>query len=708
MGVGLALLAVLEQRLLGIAQQLPLGRDTLFLVLTHVNVIGIGVLVFLCARNVVKLVVERRRGILGAHLNTKFVVAFVFMALVPTTGLFLFSAFLVNRSIDTWFQLQLDQTLGESLEVANAYYRRAEENAVYYGRRIARQIEARRLLREHALADLGRFVSEKPLEYNLGVVEVFSAQHEELAAATHPDVAVVAFEAPDSDFIQSGLSGVEGTQIQQAGPGELIRGIVPIRSTFNERDIVGVVVVNSVVPRSVSRRVAAIRSTLESYSHVQPSRGAFKASLMLLLTMVTLSVLLFSSWLGFRLAKQITGPIRQLAGATAEIAAGNLDVRVEHSAGDEIGMLVQDFNRMASDLATSREDRERRRAQMEVTLRSIATGVISLDRDRAVTTLNPSALRLLGIPSGVWIGRKVSEMLSGPALETVEDLLRRLASGPEETLRRQVPIPAGAEVRTLHWTASRLRHSEGQPAGFVVAIDDVTQILRVQRMVAWREVARRMAHEIKNPLTPIQLSAQRLRRKLEGSLKDEESRDVLYRCTESIASSVEAMKHLLLEFQNFARLPATDPAPTDLNDLVEETVGMYPENRAIAFHLELEPAMPRLDLDREQIRRVILNLIDNAISAIEEAGEGPREIHVATRADRAVGTVQLEVADTGCGVSREDRARLFEPDFSTKRDGSGLGLAIVSRIVSDHSGYIRVRDNHPRGTRFTVELPVRT
>jgi two-component system nitrogen regulation sensor histidine kinase NtrY len=168
------------------------------------------------------------------------------------------------------------------------------------------------------------------------------------------------------------------------------------------------------------------------------------------------------------------------------------------------------------------------------------------------------------------------------------------------------------------------------------------------------------------------------------------------------------MKHLLLEFQNFSRLPATDPSPTDLNDLVEETVGMYPENRAIAFHVELEPAIPRLDLDREQMRRVILNLIDNAISAIEEAGEGPREIHVTTRADRAVGTVQLEVTDTGCGVRREDRARLFEPDFSTKRDGSGLGLAIVSRIVSDHSGYIRVRDNHPRGTRFTVELPVRT
>jgi two-component system nitrogen regulation sensor histidine kinase NtrY len=708
LGVLLVILAGVEQRLLAMAAELPIGRDTLFLVLTHLNVIGIGVLVFLCARNVVKLVIERRRGILGSHLNTKFVVAGVFMALVPTMGLFLFSALLIDRSIDTWFQLQVDEGLGESLEVANAYYRAAEENSVYYGRRIARGIERRRLLREGTLDQLRAYVGQRQSEYNLGVVEIFSAQKEELATATHPDVAVVAFEAPDSDFIQSGLSGVEGTQIQQAGPGELVRGIVPIRSTFNERDIVGVVVVNSFVPRNVSQQVATIRATLDGYRRLQPKRGAFKASLMLLLAMMTLSVLLFSSWLGFRLAKQVTVPIQRLAEATAEVAAGNLDVRIDYRAKDEIGMLVEGFNRMASDLATSGEDLERRRSQMEVMLRSIATGVISLDRDGSITSLNPSVLRLLAIPTGSWVGLKVNEVLSGPALETVEDLLRRLAIGPEETLRRQVTVPVGEEVRTLHWTASRLRQSEGLPVGFVVVIDDVTQILRVQRMVAWREVARRIAHEIKNPLTPIQLSAQRLRRKLDDSMPDAESREVLQRCTQSIITSVDAMKRLLSDFQNFSRLPATDPAPTDLNALVEETVSMYRENPTFEFITELDPKVGSLDLDQEQIKRIILNLIDNAMAAIEAAGEGPREIRVATRIDQSVGTVQLEVVDTGCGVRPEDRPRLFEPDFSTKRDGSGLGLAIVSRIISDHSGYIRVRDNEPRGTRFTIELPIRT
>jgi two-component system nitrogen regulation sensor histidine kinase NtrY len=306
------------------------------------------------------------------------------------------------------------------------------------------------------------------------------------------------------------------------------------------------------------------------------------------------------------------------------------------------------------------------------------------------------------------VGRKIGEAIGGPALESVEELLRRIAIGQRETVRKQVAVPAGDEVRTLNWTVSRLRDSEGQPAGFVVAVHDVTQLLSAQRMAAWREVARRIAHEIKNPLTPIQLSAQRLRRKLESRVGDEEGREALYTCTDSITSSVEAVKHLLSEFQNFARLPATDPAPTDLNGLVSETVGMYRENRTIQFETDLDATVPSLDLDREQIKRVILNLIDNAIAAIEEADAGPRRVRVSTRADRAVGIVHLEVEDTGCGVKSEDRPRLFEPDFSTKRDGSGLGLAIVSRIVSDHSGYIRVRENKPRGSRFVVDLPIRT
>jgi two-component system nitrogen regulation sensor histidine kinase NtrY len=430
--------------------------------------------------------------------------------------------------------------------------------------------------------------------------------------------------------------------------------------------------------------------------------------MVLLLAMIALSIVLFASWIGFRLAKQVTVPIQELANATSQIAAGNLDVRIEHAARDEIGTLVSAFNRMATDLELSREDLEHRRAQMEIILRSVAAGVISVDREGMVMTINPSAVRLLGLPRDLYVGRKLGEVLPSEALETVEGVLGRLATGPNPTLRRQATLTVGDQTLTLHWTISQLHDVEGELAGFVIVVDDVTQLTRAQRMSAWREIARRIAHEIKNPLTPIQLAAQRLRRKLGPKIEDPESQKLLVQYTDAITSQVEAMKLLLSEFSDYARLPATDPSPTDLNLLATEIVEMYRENRSIQFRTDLDDSLPKLDLDREQIKRVILNLVDNGIAAIEATGRGPGEIEVSTRRDRALGTVRLEIADSGIGIRPEDRHRLFEPYFSTKRDGSGLGLAIVSRIVSDHSGYIRVHERKPRGTRFVIELPART
>ncbi|MFQ5513382.1 MAG: ATP-binding protein [Myxococcota bacterium] len=704
----LACVGVLEREVLSLSQSLPIRSDALFLALVHINVIGIGVLVFLLGRNVVKLVVERRRGRIGSRLNTRFVVSFVLVAAFSTALLFTVSAFLVTHTIDVWFRLQLSEGLHASAEVADEYYREIENRSLYFARRIAQEIEAHRLLREDALEELKSFVADKQREYDLGVVEVFSAQLEELATATHPEVAVVSFEAPESDLVRTGLSGVERTQIQDAGSGQLVRGVVPVRSTFQSRDIVGAVVVNRFLPSRTGERVDVIRAALDAYRGIQPSAGTFRTSMLLLLGMITLVSLLFSSWMGFRLAKQVTVPIQNLAEGTAEIAAGNLDVRIEHSTDDEIGLLVAAFNRMATDLAAGREDLERRRAQMEIILGSVAAGVISLDSDGVVQTVNPSALRLLGISRGAWVGCKLGEMLTGGVLETAEELLKRVANGPAEILRRQVPITVGEEVRTLNWTVSKLHDVDGESAGFVMVIDDVTQILNVQRMAAWREVARRIAHEIKNPLTPIQLSAQRLQRKLESRLAPGQERDVLRECTAAITAQVDALKLLVSEFSNFSQLPATEPVPTDLNALVRETTALYAAHPGVHVRSELAADLPPLDLDREQIKRVLLNLIDNAIAAIESCADGPREVRVCTRIERAVGIVHLEVADSGCGIPPQDRARLFEPYFSTKRSGSGLGLAIVSRIVSDHSGYIRVRENKPRGARFMIELPART
>ena len=701
-----ALLAV-ERELITRTRTLPIGSDMLLLALVHVSVILIGLLVFLLARNAVKLFVDRRSGRFGSRLNARFVISFVFATALSSSALFVLSALLVSRAVNVWFELELSESLGQSVEVADAYYAEAEESSLFFARRIANTLGERHLLRPGNLEELRRFVSGKQAEYNLGVVEVFDAELAELATATHPEVAVVAFESPSSALIQAGLEGVERSVVEDAGPGELVRAVVPVRRAGGESEIAGVVVVNRFLPRAIGARVTAIRAAREAYERLQPNKGTFEGSMLMLLAMITLSSVLFSSWIGFRLAKQVTEPIERLAFATAEVGAGNLDVRVEQGGRDEIAQLVGGFNRMATDLSRNREDLERRRAQMEIILRAVGAGVISLDADFVVRTINPPALRLLEVAPGEWVGKKLGEMLGGHALQTLPALLQRLASGPHETLRRQMPVAVAGEVRTLNWTASRMHDASGSAAGFVVVVDDVTEIMRVQRMAAWREMARRIAHEIKNPLTPIQLSAQRLRRKLEPKLADPESAALLRESTDAIMAEVEAMKHLLAEFSSFARLPATDPVPTDLNKLVAEVVELYRGNTTIEFTTELDPALPMLDLDRQQIRRVILNLIDNAVAAIDTAGPGARAVRVSTRLDASVGTIHLQVADTGAGIRPEDRARLFEPGFSTKRAGSGLGLAIVSRIVSDHSGYVRVGANRPRGSRFIIELPVR-
>jgi two-component system nitrogen regulation sensor histidine kinase NtrY len=702
----LAVLVALQPDLLLSSRSLPVGRDAVFLALLYATVVAIGLLVFLLGRNVTKLVIERRRGIFGARLNSRFVVAFLLVTVLSSTTLFGLSWYLVSKAIDVWFDLELGQSLRHASALADDYYAQQQREALFFAHGLASEVSRRRLIEVGATRQLEALVSAKQAEYDLAGAQVFDASRARLASAVHPERTVVALEAAESDLVRQGLSGEDRSLVEGAAGGELVRAVVPVRGASRPNRVIGAVVINRWVPHAIGTRAAEIRSAIAAYRRLQPSEGAFQSYMAVLLGMLWLISVLFAAWIGFRLAKQVSEPIQRLAGAATQVAAGNLDVHVEQGSDDEIGLLIAEFNHMATDLRSNRADLESRRAQMEVILRSVAAGVISLDRDAVIQTINPSALRLLGIPRSEGPGRKLEEILAGEALVTVTGLLRRLSRGPRTTLRQQAPVVVGEELRTLNWTASRIAAAEGEAAGFVVVLDDVTQILNVQRMAAWREVARRIAHEIKNPLTPIQLSAQRLRRKLASRL-DPESRQVLEESTGAITGEVEAMKNLLAEFSNFARLPATDPAPTDLNRLATDVVGLYRGVPGIELGTELAPELPLLDLDREQIKRVIVNLVDNAIAAIREAGPGPRRVCVSTRLDREVGTVALEVADTGIGVRPEDRTRLFEPYFSTKRKGSGLGLAIVGRIVSDHSGYIRVRANEPRGTRFVVELPAR-
>jgi two-component system nitrogen regulation sensor histidine kinase NtrY len=713
---------VLLERRVEVTQALPFGPGVPFFFLNALNVILIVLLVYLVARNFVKLVFERRRGMLGAHLNLKFVTAFILVATVPTAVLFFVSSSLVTVSIETWFSLQVDRALEQSREVAESYYAAASENALHYGEQIAEQIRRQRLLRPEEVSRLEAFLQQKQRQYNLGLIQVFHATDGGIVTLVNPENPAASFAAAESELVRSALHGVASAREEDAGGSDVIRGAVPIRSSDPARasEVVGALVVNYLIPVPVARKVSEIRAALDDYRRLQPSAGHISNVYQQELVLFSLVIVLFAVWWGFRMAKGVTGPIRALAEGTAEVARGNLDVVVETTSDDEVGFLVRSFNKMTHDLREARAGVERsnaeleqRRRYMEIVLRNIGAGVISVDAEGRIHTVNPSAQRLLGVPPGVGlIGHKVEEVLTRPEhVELVREFGRVLRPGVRESLRRQVQVPLGDEWLTLLVTVTLLQDDDGRSLGTVVVFDDYSQVVRAQRMEAWREVARRIAHEIKNPLTPIQLSAERIRRRLRGPLAGRpEDAAVLDECVGTIESQVEGLKLLVNEFSNFARLPAAKPRPDDLNRLVEEARASYTGVEDVVIQSDLDPRLPTVELDRDQIRRVLTNLIDNAIAAVREQRErdpasGAGRVELRTVHDAPLQAVRLEVADDGTGIAVEHRRRIFDPYFSTKDHGTGLGLAILSRIVADHGGYVRAHDNPPRGTRMIVELP---
>ena len=717
---------VVERRITSLPEALPFGDSLLFLFLNAFNVVLIVLLIYLISRSFVKLVFERRSGALGSHLNLKFALALFLVATVPMGLQYVVSSSFITASIDTWFSLQMDRAIDDSREVADAYYDAWTGNALHFGTQISEEIRAQRLLREGNNEELAAFVHVKQREYNLGVVQIFPfAEAEPIATLVNPEIPTAAFVKRDSRIVASALEGEQASVVEGTGTeiGDVIRGAVPIYSSDPARpqEVVGAVVVNHLVPHPLVYKVGAIRAALEEYRAIQPFTGRIAGVYQLVLLLFSLVIVLFALWWGLRMAKGITGPIRALVEGTEKVARGDLNVVVQASSNDEIGFLVRSFNQMTHDLREARSglvlsntELDQRRRYMEIVLRNVDAGVVSVDAEGRIGTINPSAQRLLGIAPGTGvIGSKLEEVLTRTEyLDVVRELSNQTRPGMRESVRQQVQVPSGDEMLTLLVTLTLLQDYDGRPIGSVVVFDDYTQEVRAQRMAAWREVARRIAHEIKNPLTPIQLSAQRIRRRFRGRLA-ESSRDsqVFDECVDTITSQVEGLKVLVNEFSNFARLPAANPKPDDLNQLVQEAISSYAGTDGVKFETDLDSKLPSVDLDREQIRRVLSNMIDNATAAVVQhavAGGGIGCVEVRTVHDSPLQTVRLEIADDGIGIPPEHRRRIFEPYFSTKDHGSGLGLAIVSRIIADHHGYIRVHGNRPRGTRFIVELPVRS
>jgi two-component system nitrogen regulation sensor histidine kinase NtrY len=648
-------------------------------------------------------------------LRTKLVVTFVALSLVPTMLLFFVSAGFITNSIENWFNSQIESSLHESLEVAQTYYKNSETNALYYAEQLSRIVKEEKLLNEENLPKLRALIQQKQQEYNLGIVEVFSSTYEELVRASNPQVPASEFTDPGSDNIREALQGNRFTRITPIGKADLIRGIVPIYSNWNPDDVVGAVVVNYYVPYSLVNKMKEISTSFQQYKNTELLKSKIQKGYVIVLLLIALIIIFLAIWFGFHLANGITVPIQELAVATNRVAAGDLDVRIDTRSDDEIGTLVDAFNKMTTDLRKGQREIEeanqelqisnleldQRRRYMEIVLKNVTAGVISVDKQGNLTTINKSAEKLLKIKTSKVLGKNFREAVGAEYLPMVKNFLKDLVDSGKDSIRKQITVPVQDSKVTLLVNVTTLHDENGEFMGTVVVFDDLTHLIKAQRMAAWREVARRIAHEIKNPLTPIQLSAQRLRRRyLERFTQDD---TVFDECTMMIIRQVDELKNLVNEFSSFARMAASNPTPNNLNEIITEAMILYQEgHKEINFSFQPDSKVPVFSLDRDQIKRAIINLLDNAVGAIEGKGT----IKVSSSYNQSLQMTTFTVADTGSGISPEDKPRLFEPYFSTKNSGTGLGLAIVSTIISDHNGYIRVKDNVPKGTRFIIELPV--
>jgi two-component system nitrogen regulation sensor histidine kinase NtrY len=689
------------------------------------------VLVFVLARNVVKLMVERRRGLPFSRFRAKLVLAMLGLTIVPSVLVLIVGGELIRSSTERWLRVPIDDVLRLSTQIAGDYYREREARVEANAHRIAAAVPAAAVIGADAETVRRAIASEVTLG-RVTLIQVYRVQREPGArAAVSPLVAVESPALPRgqtrgaADLVASRvLAGAPDPQTFEPleGGSELVRAGALIRD--RDGTAVGVVVASDHLLGQLATHARRITEAYEKYNQIAVMKRPLQGIYLSLFLTMTLMILVSATWTGVYLAKRITRPVQRLAAGAREIGAGHLDHRIEPETRDEFGSLVEAFNTMASGLAASQQKIERsrvdleqknlqldeRRRYIETVLERIATGVVSLGADGRIETINSAALRLLDVDGRV-VGSKAEALFQREDLHPLQPLLRHAGGGASPAAAQEFALVR--EGRELHLAAAAtpLAREDGSFGGAVLVFDDVTPLIRTQRVAAWRDVARRLAHEIKNPLTPIQLCAERMRRHFSSAPAP--ARELVEECTSTIVGEVESLKELVDEFAQFARMPAPRVVPADLHALLADTLSLYNGLfRDIRLERRFTEGLPRVRVDAEQMRRVLINLVDNAVEALGGAAAAPRpngeapSIVIETRYDRVNGVARVLVADNGPGIPAADRDKLFMPYYSTKRRGSGLGLAIVRRIIAEHGGSIEVADNVPAGTVFTIDLPV--
>ena len=695
---------------------LPSPSYALVMLLVYLDVVGLVVLTLLLSRNLIKAYFERRHKMWGSGFRTKLIAAFIGFSLIPTVLLAVMASEVINQVMNVWFSNQIEKVLKDSEELSRMYHEGHTALALQSARAISKEVYREDFLRPDYRELLTAAMARKRAEFNLTGVEVFSSQLELLVRMTAPEATDRRFQLPVGQLVLQVLdSRDELTSVQVAQDGRLIRAAVPIASNIEPGRIDGVVVVNTYVSESILAKMQGIAKQYTDYRQMKALENPIKAGAYLFVAVVTVLLLFSATWFGFYVARSITVPIQKLAEGTEAVARGNLNVRIKVNATDEIGTLIDSFNRMTKDLSDSKFELEeaneslrqsnveadRRRAYTEAVVDTIASGVMSIDTQHTITTFNHSAERILGVQAEAVRRRVAFDVFKTHRFSLFQEAYDGILQDRQDSLTLEGQMEVQGKLLTMGLNLSRMKNEAGEDLGFVLVFEDRTELIKAQKTAAWQEVAQRVAHEIKNPLTPIQLAAQRLRKKFaEGSA---DFRAIFDQSTNVIVNEVGSLKRMVDEFSKFARMPVPHMVKESLHDIIEKVTALYRGgHHDVEFVQDFDFSVPEINLDREQMGRVFVNLFDNAIQAMKQKGR----IWVSTKMDWKHQRVRVTVADEGPGIPQEDQGKLFVPYFSRKRTGTGLGLAIVHRIVTDHNGTIEGSNRDPQGAVFIIDLPV--
>ncbi len=712
--------SIIEYKLVIFIRPLPKYSNVLIFAVININLLLILVLSFLVIRNLIKLLFEEKGRLLGAKLKTKLTIAFVMVSLLPTILLFFISFQFLQTSLAYWFDIKIERSLEQAISIGRNYYKAQVDELKNVEDVISRQIASRCKIGPTGGID-GQCIGDifGPASMTDPAITCIRKLplHYVCILDSYGNVIWTKTWLPITQDIQPPKREKLASLSKEKGPlifsRDLSSGMLLLAtSSLNHPNLgkIGYITVGRLLGQDIVGRLDAVKKGFEEYKQLRLFQSPLKTSLLSTLFLITMLIIFVSIWFALRLAKSITEPVSMLADATHRIAQGDLNFRLETKGRDELSGLVQAFNTMTKDLKEARRkaeeasrrllksysELEHRKAYIEMLLENVTAGVISLDPTGRITTINRSACQILKLDASSVIGKDYRELIQGEDFSELERLPQELSMSGKDRVKKSFRIDVGGVSKSLIISFSLLKDNKDRTLGILIVFDDLTELERIQRLAAWREVARRIAHEIKNPLTPIQLSAQRLKRKFLNHFQGDDL-EIFERCTETIVKQTEELKKLVNEFSRFARMPAPELKRADIRPIIDEITEIY--KSLINIDASVSENFPMLLMDSQQIKRVFINILDNSVSA-----GLAKNVIIRAYVEESPRRAVVSIADDGKGISPKDISKVFDPYFSRKKGGTGLGLAIVKSIIDAHEGSIEIKLNKPTGVIFYIRF----